>query len=109
MDIGTTVGKLISTAIVLSIVFVIGMVLEYKYHYITTILQTVGIENFESGSGNVDMAPLGTEELSRLSPGAAMSISTEKLLSDVVPIQSDQNADAAWAKMSWTEKICSFF
>jgi hypothetical protein len=99
MDIGTTVGKLISTAIVLSIVFVIGMILEYKYHYITTALQTVGLENFESGSGKVDMAPLGRMDASGLSPGAAMSISTEKLLSDVIPVQSDQDADAAWAKI----------
>ena len=99
LEIGSFLGKLISTAIVLSIVFVIGIILEYKYHYITTILRTVGLENFESGSGKVDMAPLGRMDSSGLTPGAAMSISTEKLLSDVIPVQSDEDADAAWAKI----------
>jgi len=93
------IGELLSTLIVLSIAFTVGMVLEFKYHYWTQFLQKVGIENFESGSGIVDMAPLGTEEPSRLSPGAAMSLSTEKLLSEFVPVQSDSNADAAWAKI----------
>jgi len=99
MNIETTVGKFITTAIILSIIFTIGMILEYRYQYMRIILQKVGLENFESGSGNIDIAPLGKMELSVLSPGAAMSLSTEKLLSDIISVQSDQDADAAWAKI----------
>ena len=75
------------------------MVLEYKYHWITAILKGVGLERFESGSGDVDMAPMGAEEASRLSPGAAMSLSTEKLLSEFIPVPSDAEAGAAWSKI----------
>jgi len=96
---GFALNEILTTSIALGIVFLVGMILEYKYHWITTMLQKVGLENFESGSGIVDMAPLGIDDQSRLSPGAALSISTEKLLSDFVPIQSEQAADDAWAKI----------
>jgi hypothetical protein len=81
----------------LSIVFLIGIVLEYKYHWMTKTLQMMGVESFESGSGTVDMAPMGMDDPSKLSPGGALSLSTEKLLSDFVPVQSEKDADAAWA------------
>jgi len=90
---------LVITVVGLAIIFLVGMILEYKYHWITQVLQKIGLENFESGSGIVDMAPLGTEDSSRLSPGAALSLSTEKLLSDFIPVQSDQTAEDAWAKI----------
>ena len=97
--IGSTAIGLIVTIVILSIVFIVAMVLEYKYHWITAILKGVGIEQFESGSGDVDMAPIGAEDPTRWSPGAAMSLSTEKLLSEFIPVPSDAEAGAAWSKI----------
>jgi len=95
----TPIFYLVITVVVIGIIFLVGMILEYKYHWITQVLRKIGIENFESGSGEVDMAPLGTDDPSRLSPGAALSLSTEKLLSDFIPVQSEQTAEDAWAKI----------
>jgi hypothetical protein len=91
------VRTFIIIVILAAIGFLVGMILEYKYHWITQVFQKIGLENFESGSS--DMAPLGRMDPSGLSPGAAMSLSTEKLLSEFVPVQSDSNADAAWANI----------
>jgi len=99
LGLSTPIFYLVITCIALSLVFLVGMILEYKYHWITQVLQKIGLENFESGSGEVDMAPLGTDDPSQLSPGAALSKSTEKLLSDFIPVQSDQTAEDAWAKI----------
>jgi hypothetical protein len=41
----------------------------------------------------------GTNEQSKLSPGNAFSNSSEKLLSDFIPIQSDSEAQNAWSKI----------
>jgi hypothetical protein len=97
MNVGPFISQLISTAFILSVVFFIGMVLEYKYHWITQGLQKIGLEHFESGSGTVDMPPSGIDDATKLNPGAAMSLSTEKLLSDFVEVPTDQEAQTAWA------------
>jgi hypothetical protein len=87
----------IAVAVGFAILFTIGMVLEYKYHMVNTAKQSLGLENFESGSGDVDRPPSGTDDQSRLSPGGAASLSTEKLLSDFVPVQTPPAAGAAWS------------
>jgi hypothetical protein len=92
-------ARILIVTSILSIIAGMLLIFEYKYMWITQLLQYVGLEQFESGSGEVDMAPLGTDDPSQLSPGAALSQSTEKLLSDFVPVQSEQTAEDAWAKI----------
>lgn len=99
LGLSTPIFYLVITVLAIGIVFLVGIILEYKFHWITQVLQKIGLENFESGSGEVDMAPLGIDDSSQLSPGAALSQSTEKLLSDFIPVQSDQTAEEAWANI----------
>jgi hypothetical protein len=93
------IGQLVGTAFTISLIFLIGMIMEYKYKYITKTLKAMGVEQFESGSGNVDLPIPGFDETSHLSPGPALSLSTEKLLSDFVPVQDNSVALKAWSKI----------
>jgi hypothetical protein len=92
-------GRFLLLGIIISIITAIVLIFEFKYVWITQLLQYVGIEKFESGSGDVDLPIPGLDETSRLSPGPAMSLSTEKLLSDFVPVQANSVALKAWSKI----------
>jgi len=92
-------ARIFLAAFILSAIAAIVLIFEFKYEWITKMLQYVGIERFESGSGIVDMPPSGTDDVSRLSPAAAMSLSSEKLLSDFVDVPTEQEAQAAWSKI----------
>ena len=92
-------ARILIAAFILSVIAAIVVIVEFKYTWITQLLQYAGLENFESGSGPVDMPPSGMDDASRLSPAAAMSLSSEKLLSDFVAVPTEEEAQAAWSKI----------
>ena len=92
-------SQIVITTVVLSSIFILVMMLEYKYHYITQALQKIGLETFESGSGEIDRPPSGVEDRSQWNPGAALSESTEKLLSEFISPQPESEAESAWGKI----------
>jgi hypothetical protein len=95
--------------VLLSIVFVAALVLEYRYNYIKNFIDqtnnfynsmrsSIGLEGFENMDNNV-FEISGISDNSVYSPGDAFSKSNEKLLSDFVPIQSENEAQSVWAKI----------
>ena len=114
-------SDLFGSIFLLSLVFLMAIVVEYKFSLIGQILdvghnimsylnpmnlfnqnKTIqGFENqlFETDNMNMINDRFGSNEKSKLSPGNAFSNSSEKLLSDFIPIQSDNEAQNAWSKI----------
>jgi hypothetical protein len=100
-------NDLVGSLVLLSIIFIVALVLEYRYNYIKNFVsQMNNIYNSVSrpfeGFMNMDeeaFGVLGVSDNSVYSPGDAFSKSNEKLLSDFIPTQSENEAQNAWAKI----------
>ena len=114
-------SDLFGSIFLLSLVFLMAIVVEYKFSLIGQILDVghnimnhlnpmnlfnqnkiiQGFQNqlFETDNMNMINDRFGSNEKSKLSPGNAFSNSSEKLLSDFIPIQSDNEAQNAWSKI----------
>jgi hypothetical protein len=46
LGLSTPIFYLVITVVAIGIIFLVGMILEYKYHWITQILQKIGIRFF---------------------------------------------------------------
>lgn len=105
-------NDLFGSIILLSIVFVIALVLEYRYNYIgnfinqlkdvwSSMTRPFEAQGFEDmGLSPEIYGPVGKDEGSKLSPGDAFSTSNEKLLSDFLKVESDSTSQKNWAKIS---------
>lgn len=96
-------SDLLGSIVILSIVFLAAIILEYKYNLIGNAINYVNpfikIQGFTNPSSSDIYDPMGIHENTKYSPGNAFSASTEKLLSDFVPVLSDSEAQNAWSKI----------
>ena len=103
-------SDLFGSVVLLSIVFLLALILEYKYKYIgnfaensSNLLNSLNpfskIQGFTNPPIEETYEPVGTSESSSLSPGYSFSNSNEKLLSDFVQTQSDNEAQNTWSKI----------
>ena len=103
-------SDLFGSIVLLSIVFLLALILEYKYKYIgnfaensNNILSSLNpfsnIQGFTNPPTESVYEPIGNNTNSVLSPGNAFSNSNEKLLSDFIQTQSDSEAQNAWSKI----------
>ena len=114
-------SDLFGSIFILSLVFLMAIIVEYKFNLIGQVVdvgnktmyylnpmnlfnqnKTIqGFQNQYTDSDHMNMINdrYGFNETSKLSPGNAFSKSTEKLLSDYIPIQSNNEAENAWSRI----------
>ncbi len=103
-------SQLTTLIIILSSIFILAIIVEYKYNlianmkdYTNNILLGLNpfskLQGFENPITDSVYEPSGIDDESRLSPGNAFSQSNEKLLSDYIPIQSNNEAENAWSRI----------
>ncbi len=96
--------------IIFSALFILAIVVEYKYNlignmkdYTNNLLLGLNpfskIQGFENPVSDPMFDPYANNDYSKLSPGNAFSNSNEKLLSDYIPIQSNNEAENAWSRI----------